>query len=708
MKITNLSKNEAYDLNPDAKLEVERPNPFFNEYAELTLPLSMPASPRNCRLLGFPDLFGGRVKMISSMVDIQDGEYHAHCRQTILSATRKGTIQSSFYINDGSFYARLQDVKLKEVFSQAQDIISFNSTAEVIQFCSRLRDNRDPRFSIFPVLVTDDSGSDTGFNYKIINAFGHDVRLTQSETMFIPDSVGTGNNFYNASRRTEIVDDLTISLDPGYYMSPFIRATYVLERIFSYLGYTLESNFFTRTEPFRSMVLLNNVIDTVINMKLHVSDLVPDVGISDMLAVFRKKFCCEFSIDETHRSASIIFLKDMVAAVPSADLTDRVTEEPTISYKAEKDFSRIVLKAKSSLENETDDTYDSLAELSKNCPNAYFDETTGCFCRQGFSGCYEVKVKVGESSQAYDTGEALEAKEVKIPEIVPEFRTLRYTYTDEDDNVRECILGDFLFVGNYRTVNSVMVVSGGEAQETDDAGEKMMPMLAFTSDYGGRASGSVTSWTWGPVRDISGIIFLRTPCHIWNYSLVYNGPEGIFEKFYRPYDLLARNSLQEVKVKLLLSQREKQDLLPYTKVVIRGVEFFLNKLKFTVGGKKEPVESHLLTSGLYHDQDTGAISEPPSMVSMFPFMDTEYQWVGRMTEDQLSESEFNAAAGMSPQDVERAFQTLFPPIPGPEWEGREWGRQTALLKYESRLSLHQIFRIYEYTRVTVWLECVHK
>lgn len=38
MKITNLDKGKAYQLGEGAKLEVERTNPFFNDYGETTPP----------------------------------------------------------------------------------------------------------------------------------------------------------------------------------------------------------------------------------------------------------------------------------------------------------------------------------------------------------------------------------------------------------------------------------------------------------------------------------------------------------------------------------------------------------------------------------------------------------------------------------------------------------------------------------------------
>ena len=87
MRITNLEKGEDYNLRPDTQIQVERTNPFFNDFGEQTTPLELPASERNRRLLGFPDSFGRRVKMEAADVAIQDGEYFAQCRQLSISTT---------------------------------------------------------------------------------------------------------------------------------------------------------------------------------------------------------------------------------------------------------------------------------------------------------------------------------------------------------------------------------------------------------------------------------------------------------------------------------------------------------------------------------------------------------------------------------------------------------------------------------------------
>ena len=75
MKIVNLTKGEPYQLSPDTQLSVERTNPFFNDYGEQTVPLDLPASEHNRRLLDFPETFGRREKMKPMEASIQDGEY---------------------------------------------------------------------------------------------------------------------------------------------------------------------------------------------------------------------------------------------------------------------------------------------------------------------------------------------------------------------------------------------------------------------------------------------------------------------------------------------------------------------------------------------------------------------------------------------------------------------------------------------------------
>lgn len=304
MKITNLDKGKTYQLGEGAKLEVERTNPFFNDYGETTTPLDIPASDYNRMILGYPDTFGLREKMVAANVSIEDGEYFAQCRQIVLSAQHKGNISSSFYINDGSFYSKIQNVKLKSIFKDEM-IPGCSTLDECISFCRSLIGGKNENYDIFPVLLTDDSGKDTGYDYKILNGWGNQQKLPDAkywrfkntggyEYVAAPDAydfvtcAGKSNRFQGEFNRTEYVNEIPVSLTRGYYISPFIRANYVLKRVFKYFGYDLQENFFTQTEPFTKMVLVNNVIDVMVNGHIRIEDLLPDVSVSDFLSVFRK------------------------------------------------------------------------------------------------------------------------------------------------------------------------------------------------------------------------------------------------------------------------------------------------------------------------------------------------------------------------------------------------------------------------------------
>lgn len=719
MKITNLDKGKAYQLGESAKLEVERTNPFFNDYGESTSPLDIPASDYNRMILGYPDTFGLREKMVATNVSIEDGEYFAQCRQIILSAQHKGNISSSFYINDGSFYSKIQNVKLKSIFKDEM-IPGCSNIDQCIDFCRSLIGGSNENYDIFPVLLTDDSGKDTGYNYKILNAWGDIKQLKDAKYWRFKDAGGyeyvdapwawdfclynkSDAMFQGEASRTEYVNEIPVSLSRGYYISPFIRANYVLKRVFAYFGYELKENFFTRTEPFSKMVLVNNVIDVMVNGHIRIEDLLPDVSVSDFLSVFRKKFLCEFVSDEETHTADIIFLREVVDSTPVADLTRQMTEEPTLSYKTASDYKRVVLRAKHQADSDAEDSYDDLKDMLAKNSGAYFDKVDGCFYKDGYSGNYHVKSKIGEGSQSYDTGEDdTDTLDVEIPEMIPETRILQYRQSANDETITRD-MGRYLYIGNYATLNSSMKVATEDNSESEEEAVTTPVMLAFPYvSTDGMPCGTVTAYDihyeydnrFGPPSHASEEKLYR---RIFDYALVYNGDDGIFEKFYRQYDLLLRNSLQELKVKLLLTQSQKQNLASYTKVVIRGVSFFFNKLKFTLGGKSEPTESELRTIAL-----TTPIHKAARMIDVMPAMSCRYKWVGHEETVEVSESAYNNSG----DDKDRTFKIIYPPLPSAEYVGQKYGLQKSYVSQKTRHATMFRHSKWVYHCTTAWLECV--
>ena len=423
----------------------------------------------------------------------------------------------------------------------------------------------------------------------------------------------------------------------------------------------------------------------------------------DFSRIFRKKFLCEFVSDEGTHTADIIFLREVVDSAPVADLTRQMTEEPTLSYKTASDYKRVVLRAKHQADSDAEDSYDDLKDMLAKNSGAYFDKVDGCFYKDGYSGNYHVKSKIGEGSQSYDTGEDdTDTLDVEIPEMIPETRTLQYRQSANGETITRD-MGRYLYIGSYATLNSSMKVATEDNSESEEEAVTTPVMLAFPYvSTDGMPCGTVTAYDihyeydnrFGPPSHASEEKLYR---RIFDYALVYNGDDGIFEKFYRQYDLLLRNSLQELKVKLLLTQPQKQNLASYVKVVIRGVSFFFNKLKFTLGGKSEPAESELRTIAL-----TTPIHEASRMIDVMPAMSCRYKWVGHEETVEVSESAYNNSG----DDKDRTFKIIYPPLPSAEYVGQKYGLQKSYVSQKTRHATMFRHSKWVYHCTTAWLECV--
>ncbi len=86
-------------------------------------------------------------------------------------------------------------------------------------------------------------------------------------------------------------------------------------------------------------------------------------------------------------------------------------------------------------------------------------------------------------------------------------------------------------------------------------------MLCFVFNYNGISAGTVTN-------RVSG--YGTTSTKLWNFTLLLHGEDGIYERFYREYDDLLRNSLHTVTARLMLSQTQKMSLHSHLPVIIKG------------------------------------------------------------------------------------------------------------------------------------------
>lgn len=646
MKITHLPSAQPYELYPNTQLEIDRPNLFFSSWGEQSMPIDLPDTPHNRALIGHPHLLSNRAKAEASIpCVISHGDYHMPARQAILSVRKGEKIATSFYMNEGSFLSRISDVPLSDIFKD-ETIPGVSTVQQGIDFCMSLRDNTHPHFAIFPIALELDGAT------RLVNRLEH---LDQANNPTIDTTRPIA--FYNSVDRIEVVNDRKIRLSPGYYISPFIRASYVLKRIFNHFGYTLTDHFLLSGKPFGDMVFINNTIDSLVNGTILLTHLIPDAMCSTILNLYRKRFCCEFIPNEVARTVSIKLFNDIINETPHTDLTPFLTKQPEISYP---DYRQLKLESETTVSpagfnselhpyRANYESYQGAYELAARHPETFYDPKDGCYYRMGYSS-HECLQCISDGNLPYYAGGILKAHEVKVPDtafsLIPPgdrrgVKSLSFQYPVP-------------YIGDGRALNSTLVDATTSNENNDETSvstsagiigqHDQKPILAFIDFKKG--------FCFGTNHGVGG------------YSLLYNGPTGIFEKFYRGFDNVLRNSLHKVTADLLIPDVLKSSLSPHQKVSLQGVDLLFNSFKYTVGGKEEPTTSELLTLPLYEPT-----SLAPSESERFPLQPT-YKWHPVITSTQVTKDEFRAQGYLEDESYYKRRGVTSPPLiyPAPPTE----------------------------------------
>ena len=634
MKIIHNQSQQAYQLNPDTQVEIEKPNLFFNDYGEQSLPVDLPDTPVNRELTGYPDMGTNRSKPHKDIeCTLVDGGYVMACRQSILSAKRNESISASFYMNDGAFLSKMKNVSLMEIFGE-ETIPDINTVEEAIQFCRSLLDGGNEQYAIFPIRLT-------------MNDEKRDVN--QMENLR-----SAGYTFVNEKEQTETVDGNTIILSPGYYMTPFIRGTYLLQRLFGYFGYTLAESLLSTDETFKNIVFINNTMDTLVNGKIKVSHLVPDCMCYDVLDVYRKKFCCEFVPNEGARTVHVVFFKDVFKESNVNDLSQYIVGSPTINYTA---YKQLRLTSDEYI-NEGSDTYDSTTALEAKYPNAWYDPMTNGYRRTGFDK-NEFSIEVSDGHIPYYGGGELETYEVQVPDAMYCLTTVRYVDPNKPSRPQDTRINTTPYIGDGRALNSTIVgidILEGEETKMEYQPQPNHDQKCIISFFEPATMSAIKVQTPpnGTLQDGNGKR---------KFSLLYNGPTGLFETFYRDYDNLLRNSMHEVEVELLLPELLKQNVQAHRKVVLNGFECFWDVIRYNLGVRNEVMTSNLFTANLYEPIDK-ALAESERMKKDR----TGYRFrLVKSERETISEEEYLAAGkpayDVKKQKYEEALDPIYPPLP---------------------------------------------
>lgn len=560
MKITHPSGTN-YDLYPDTDIELTRYNPFFNDLGEQSIPVSIPASAKNLQLFGYPERADNINKIASRLdVNIQSGSFSVNGRQAILSAQEKGSIETSFYLHDGAFYEKIEDITLSEIFADRK--ITFNNIDEAISFMYSLISGVDLRFATFPV---------TTENHKL-NAVTDQINASGLR------------KFVNEVQTEETIDDKKVTIPKGFYLTPFIKVRHLLQEVLTYLGYQLGSSFLDQA-PFNEMVFLNNNIDTMLDNSIAYIDVIPNITVKTLFNVLRK-FNVEFIPNEHTKTLNVVAFNDSVNLTPDTDLSSfsvsrkivkyhdnyrqiRLSSE-TMKYASDRsllpnvDFFPSMSIRPNPDQVVSDDQGLTLFEIISQYPTSYLRKQDGAVVRDGFQGDRAFIDKMAGIGIGYYAGGNLATEEFKFPDFIPDIYTeIKVTYSGQ---TAIYTYTTFPFVGTDRALRSKIVFTDGAEEENDASDLKAMICLFYRKPS--HCIGVLNNY------DNSGD-------KLWNNSLLWNGEDGIFEKFWRQRDTLLRNALLEVEIDTILPEELKQSISAVKPLLLQNQKYLLHQLQYS-------------------------------------------------------------------------------------------------------------------------------
>lgn len=595
MKIIHPS-GESFDLFPDTEIELTRYNPFFNDLGEQSIPVSIPATQKNLQLLGHPDRVDNINKPDSRLnTQIQSGAFAVVGRQAILSAQAKGNIETSFYLHEGAFYEKIEDITLFEIFENKK--ISFPDITAAINFMYSLVPGNDPRFAV------------------------HEV-MTDQYTLNEITSATTAQGYYKFKHEvdvTETIDSKTVSIPKGFYITPFIKVKYVLQEVLSHLGYTLATSFLDQV-PFSNLLFLNNNLDTIVNNSINYVDLVPDISVKTLFDVIRK-FGVELRPDEINKIIYLTQFDETLTTAPLVDLSQYSVSKPVVNYhnqykQLKLTSEQISLPAQISTidwlgrrrylatGSASDQGIDFISIFTK-YPSAYLRNNDGYIVRDGVKGERTFVEKIAHLGINYYAGGILPVEEHSFPDVVPAMFTGRsmkptgdYAYTA------------IPYVGPGRALQSRVVfqdeLNNDEVVDTS----QLKPILCLFYNVATHCKGTIHNYSDSGQK-------------LWDNSIAWNGPDGLYEKFWRKRDTLMRNALLEIQVDTILPEEVKLTLSPVKQVLLNSQKYLLSELNYST--KHKSVGSCTLLSTKL--QQPVSESKPAADY----FRNKKYSWISKYT-----------------------------------------------------------------------------
>ncbi|MDR2130555.1 MAG: hypothetical protein LBP56_05230 [Odoribacteraceae bacterium] len=587
--ITNTG--ERFDVTSGYNFDFEFINPLLSDVGSQSAPGTLPYTPRNLRLLEFPDRIDNvRRPRVKRTVTLREGSFQKIATQVLLKANPKERIVTTFYLDEAIFYERIKTVNMNEVNYGAPRQASVQELFTLCQDVAFKRRTDD--FHVFPVISNYDinTSSDTLENV-ILN------KVTYNETTGVA-------SLLDQSLYGIVVDGTPVAVPFGYGIAPFLKVSFVIRKVAEHFGYTLVNNIFATDHSLKQLVLVNNVADSIVKGTLDYARLVPTCTVSEFVKTLQNKFGLRFLANEVARTITIATLDDRLTLPPDLDLTPHATERPRVDWA---DKQRLHLSSGTSIPGASPavNSVDELTRVYGPVHFAYYSSNPGALEYNTLYYVYSenifvVKVRMGPGSPPkikrfspyfdYTAPGEGELLDLAAPdEQLPVFR-LHYL-----DPARGYEMA-YLMPGIPETVlvNSTLVFSDDDKEQAEK--KITIPIMFCFSLPSLQTAMSVPVGTTG-AYDESG--------SGWggNLALNYTWTNGIRNRKYVQYDLTLARSNHPVSCLLRLPLPRLQTLDLTTPKLLFHQPVLIERVKCRVGtGTFEVTETLFRTLKHYEEE----------------------------------------------------------------------------------------------------------
>lgn len=537
------------DLPFDFWPELSRTNPFLTEEGSQSIPLTLPASEHNMKLINF-SYRGTSTKRPLSTTDaiLSEGTNWIRGTLYINQINKEEGIECTFYTNEGQLYEKIKDYKIREL-----DWPIINGSGN-----SNEEKARDLMKTFLNVIQKESSGTK---EYMIGNIWTEDNfiknknitfknYLLLNELKFENDTL----SFYAQNEQkyyTEAGENATeITAPVGFGITPFLKIGYVLRHIFQYFGYTLNPNAFDTNADLYRLVILNNVVDAIVDGNIHFKQLVPDITVEDFINAVRRKFCCEFILKG--KTIDLLFVKDILKSAPDTDLSKYIRKENTVNTVAPQAISI------------------KLQTLTK-APEGYTVRNPAIYTKQF------------EQSLIHNSPSGFEEVSVEMIDKTPYIYVGRTAYIVEEDieGFKTDIASIFLPEGEYQ--KTTLIIDGEVVSENNNSSLD----LAFCF-----IDSKITTINYGQYKkkkSIPGRLYSNFVTLLVNsYTFYHLGPaqefnNNIYEVLYKEKDDMLKYANTEVAYEAVLPSHLISTMDISTPKIIQGMKVLIERIDYVLG-----------------------------------------------------------------------------------------------------------------------------